>query len=129
MRVIGGNGEALDLYGFTVVPVSFNANLLCHEFGVLPNLPLEVLIGADFLVPHICLYQYLKGNKTRLQFGVAVCASCNRFRNDLVVGSAAQLRVVDRLPRRKRNRLKVAYSFLGTLPEAVCSDSHEMKHV
>ena len=119
VRIIGGNGEALNLKGFTVLPVSLGTNLLWHEFGGVPNSPLEVLIGADFLAPHCCSLQYLKDNKKRLQFGVAVCASCNRFRNDPDVGSAVQLRFVDRVPRRKRNRLKVGYNFLANLPEAV----------
>ena len=120
--VIGGNGEALDFKGFTVLPVSLGTNLLWHEFGVVPNLLLQVLIGADLLTPHLCSLQYLKDNSKRLQFGVAVCASCNRFRNDPDVGSAAQLRFVDRVPRRKQTRLKVGYNFLATLHEAMCSD-------
>ena len=39
IRVVGGNGEALDLKGF-VLPVSLGSNLLWHEFGVVLNLPL-----------------------------------------------------------------------------------------
>ena len=48
-RVIGGNGEPLDLKGFTVLPVTLGSTLLWHQFGVVPNLPLEVLIEADIL--------------------------------------------------------------------------------
>ena len=51
-RVIGGNGELLDLKGFTVLPVTLGTTLLWNEFGVVPNLPLEVLIGADVLTNH-----------------------------------------------------------------------------
>ena len=54
VRVIGGNGEALDLKGIAVLPVAFGSNLIWHEFGVVPNLPLEVLVGADVLAPHLC---------------------------------------------------------------------------
>ena len=54
VRVIGGNGEAQDLKGFAVLPVALSSTLVWHEFGVVPNLPLEVLVGADVLAPHLC---------------------------------------------------------------------------
>ena len=59
VRLIGGNGEALDLKGFTVLTVSFGTNLLLQEFRVVSNLPLEVLIGADILAPHLSSLHYL----------------------------------------------------------------------
>lgn len=48
VSVIAGNGEPLELKGFTVLPVPFGTNLLWHEFGVVPNLGLEVLIEQIF---------------------------------------------------------------------------------
>ena len=67
MRVIEGNGDALDLKGVAVLPVALGSNLIWHEYGVVPNLPLEVLVGADVLAPHLCSLLYLKNNKKRLQ--------------------------------------------------------------
>ena len=123
VRVIGGNGETLDLKGFAVLPVAVGSNLIWHEFGVVPNLPLEVLVGADVLAPHLCSHLYLKNNKKRLQLGIQVCRRCLQYRTDPEVGSQKQLRFVDRSLKRKLNRLKVGYNFLATLPEAVCDDS------
>ncbi len=122
-RVIGGNGEALDLKGFAVLPVSLGSNLIWHEFGVVPNLPLEVLVDADLLSPHLFSLSYLKNNKRRLQFGVQVCPRCAHFRNDPEAGQDKQLRFVDLRLKLKRNRLKVGYSILATLPEAISGDS------
>ena len=51
VQVIGGNGEALDLKGFAVLPVSISTNLIWHEFGIVLNCPLEVLVGADVFAP------------------------------------------------------------------------------
>ena len=62
-RVIGGNGEPLDLIGFTVQPVTLGTTLLWHEFGVVPSLPLEVLIVADVLTNHQWSLLYLKDNQ------------------------------------------------------------------
>ena len=66
MRVIGGNGEAIDLTGFAILPVALGSNIIWHEFGVVPNLLLEVLLGADVLASHLCSLLYLKYNKKRL---------------------------------------------------------------
>ena len=123
VRVIGGNGDALDPKGFAVLPVSLGLNLIWHEFGVVSNLPLEVLVGADVLAPHLCSLLYLKHNKKRLQFGVQVCPRCAQHRTDPEVGQGRQLKFVDLRLKRKRNRLKVAYNFLATLPEAICGNS------
>ena len=78
-RVIGGNGKPLDLKGFTVLPVTFGSTLLWHEFGVVPSLQLEVLIGADILSSHQCSLLYSKINQKRLLFGHENCAKCDRF--------------------------------------------------
>ena len=133
--MIGGNGEALDLKGFAVLPVALGSNLILLEFGVVPNLPIELLVGADVLEPHLCSLLYLKirylNYKKRLQFGIQVCLRCLHCRTDPEVGSQRQLRFVDRSLKRKRNLLKVGYNFLATLPEAVCddSDSEQLKEV
>ena len=87
MRVIGGNGEALDLKGFAVLPVAFGSNLIWHEFGVVPNRSLEVLVGADVLAPHLCSLLYLKNNMKRVQFGIQVCSRCLQYRTDPEFGS------------------------------------------
>ena len=123
MRVIGDNGDAHDLKGFVVLPVALGSTLIWHEFGVVPNLPLKVLLGADVLAPHLCSLLYFKNNKKRLQFGIQGCLRCLQYCSDTEVGSQKQLRLVDRSLKHKRNRLKVGYNFLATLLKAVCGDS------
>ena len=63
VRVIGGNGEALDLKGFVVLIVSLGSNIIWHEIGIVTNFPLEVMIGADVLTPYLCSLLYLKNNR------------------------------------------------------------------
>ena len=65
VRVIGSNGEALDLKGFEVLPVSLGSNLIWYEFGVVFNFLLEVPVGADVLASHLCSLLYLINNKRR----------------------------------------------------------------
>ena len=114
-RVIGGNGEALELRGFAVLPVTLGANLLWHEFGVVPNLPLEVLVGADVLAPHQCSLLYLKSGTKQLLFEKEQCATCDRFKTNPEVGATAQLKFVDRQPKHRRNRLRLGANFVATL--------------
>lgn len=73
MKVIKGNGEALELKGFAVMPVALGSNVIWHELGVVPNLSLNMLVGADELAPHLCS---LKNNKKRLLSGIQVCHWC-----------------------------------------------------
>ena len=51
--VIGGNGKFLDQNGFTVLSITLGTTLLWHEYGVVPNILLEVLIGADVLTNYL----------------------------------------------------------------------------
>ena len=121
-RVIGGNGEPLNLKGFTVLPVTLGTKLLWHEFGVVPNLMLEVLIYADVLMNHQCSLLYLKDNQKRLMFGNENCKECERFQTNPEFGASAGLKFVDRNPKRRRNRCKIGANFVATLPK---TDEHE----
>ena len=111
---------------FTVLPVTLGTKLLWHEFGVVPNLPLEVLIGADVLTNQQCSLLYLKDNQKRLMFGNVNCTECERFRTNPEVGASAQLKFVDRNPKRRRNRCKIGANFVATLPE---TDDHEQNKI
>ncbi len=123
VRVIGSNGEALDLKGFAVLPIALGSKLILHEFGFVPNGQLKVLVGFDALAPHLCSLLYLKNNKKQLQFGIQVSPRCLQYRTDPEVRSQKQLRFVDRSLKHKRNSQKVSSNFLATLPKAVCDDS------
>ena len=126
-RVIGGNGEPLDLKGFTVLPVTLGTTLLWHEFGVVPNLPLEVLIGADVLTNHQSSLLYLTDNQKRLTFGNENCKECDRFRTNPEVGASAQLKFVEWNPKRRRNHCKIGANFVATLPEADGYEKNEIE--
>ena len=122
VRVIGGNGEAFELRGFTVLPVSIENTILWHKFGVVPRLPLEVLVGADIMAAHQSTLQYLKDKKKKLHFGLKNCVTCCRFRSDPEVGTTTQLRFVDCSVRRRRNRTRIGTNFLATLPAVFCDE-------
>ena len=101
--------------------------MIWHEFGVVPNLPLEVLIGADVLTNQHCSLLYLKDNQKRLTFGNENCTECDRFRTNQEVGALAQLKFFDWNPKRRRNRCKIGGNFVATLPEADGYEKNEIE--
>ena len=105
--MILGNRETIDLKGFAVLPDAISSNPIWHGFGFVPNLPLEVVVGADVFAPYLCLLLYLKNKMKRLQFEIQVCPRCLQYRTDHEVRSQMQQRFVNRRLKRKRNRLKV----------------------
>ena len=105
--MIGGNRETIDFKVFAVEPDAISSNFIWYEFGVVPNLHLEVVVGADVFAPYRCSLLYLKNKMKRLQFEIQVCPRCLQYRIDHEVRSQMQLRFVNRRLIRKRNRLKV----------------------
>ena len=101
--------------------------MLWHEFGVVPNLPLDVLNGADVLTNHQCSLLYLKDNQQRLTFGNENCKECDRFYTNQVVGASAQVQFVDWNPKPRRNRFKIGANFVATLPEADGYEKNEIE--
>ena len=105
---------------------TLGTTLLWHEFGVVLNLPLEVLIGANVLINHQCSLLYLKDKQKRLTFDNDNCKECDRFRSNPEVGASAQLKFVDWNPKSLRNRCKIGANFVATLPEA---DGYERNEI
>ena len=97
-------GEPFELKGCTVLPITLGTTLLWHVFGVVPNMPLEVLIGADVWTNHQCSLLYLNNNQNRLTFGNKNCNKCDLFRTNAEFGASAELKFVDWNPKRCRNR-------------------------
>ena len=110
--------------GFAVLPITLGTILLWHEFGVVPNLLLEVLIGADILSNHQCSLLYQKNNQKSLLFGNENCQHYDRFRTNPDVGASIQLKFVNQIPPHRRNRLKIGANFVATLSE---NDEREQK--
>ena len=62
--------------------MSIGSTLLWHEFGVVPDLPLEVLIGADVLAAYQCSLLHLKIIVNVWLSDNRVVLTADRFRHD-----------------------------------------------
>ena len=121
IQEFGGNGGPLYIRGFAVIPLMIGDTLIWHEFAVVHQLPLEVLIGADILQPHLCSLLYLKNKQKDLRFGLQNCFECNYNRALPVDGAVAQLRYVDLALHDSRNRVQVDDNFIAVLPAVTYS--------
>ena len=121
IQVFGGNGGPLDIRYFAVLPLKIGDTLIWHKFAVIRQLPLEVLINADILQPHLCSLLHLKNKQKHLRFGLQNCFECNHNRALHFDGAAAQLRYVDRALHDSRNRVQVDDNFIAVLPAVTYS--------
>ena len=121
IQVFGGNGGPLDISGIAVLPLMIGDTLIWHEFAVVRQHSLEVLIGADILQPHLCSLLYLKNKQKDLRFGLQNCFECNYNRALPFDNAAAQFRYVDRALHDSRNRVQVDDKFIVVLPAVTYS--------
>ena len=74
--MIAGNGKEMDVIGWAIFKIKVCDKLLYHLFGVVNNLPVEVLIGGEFLKAHGCVLTYAPTGRNRLDLGVNECPAC-----------------------------------------------------
>ena len=54
-RVLAGDGLRVDLRGWALLVFNIGGHSVCHEVGVVRGLPLDLLVGGEFMAPHRCL--------------------------------------------------------------------------
>ena len=75
--VVAGDGKELDLLGWATVNFEIAGKMVYHEFGVVKDLPVDFLLGGEFMKPHACTLQYATTGRNRFQIGIDFCSSCN----------------------------------------------------
>ena len=58
MMIVAGNNQEIPLVGWITLRFTMNTRTAYHEFGVAKNLPLDMLIGGEYLRPHECQIKY-----------------------------------------------------------------------
>ena len=58
MMIVAGNNKEIPLLGWTTLRFTINTRSASHEFGVVKDLPIHMLIGGEFLRPHECQIIY-----------------------------------------------------------------------
>ena len=76
--IVAGNNKEIPLLGWTTLRLTINRRSAYHEFAVLKDLPLDMLIGGEFLRPQE--YQIIYKASGRDVFGIneGCCEKCAR---------------------------------------------------
>ena len=57
-KVLAGDGLPLEIVGWITLIFRIGCNTVCHEVGVVKGLPVDFLIGGEFMYPHRCMLGY-----------------------------------------------------------------------
>ena len=110
-RIIAGNGASLDLRGWTTLVVAIGGHWIFHEFGIVGDMPLDAVCGAELMKSHAVILKYVPDGPNVFELGNASCAQCEEGRTQLLKDSSPQLRFMDPIPKfgrlRPRNRREV----------------------
>ena len=58
LMIVAGNNQEIPLVGWMSLRFTITKRTAYHEFGVVQNLPIDMLIGGEFLMQHECQIMY-----------------------------------------------------------------------
>ena len=74
--VVAGNNQEIPLVGWITLRFTINTRRAYHVFGVVKNLPIEMLIGGEFLRPHECQIMYKASGLDAFGIKDGSCKEC-----------------------------------------------------
>ena len=84
IRIVAGNGASLDLKGWATLMTSIGGNWLFHEFGIVGDMPLDAVCGAELMKPHVSVLKYAPEGTNVFELGNPTCALCEEGRDELL---------------------------------------------
>ena len=106
MRIVAGNGAALDLRGWTTLIVSIDGYWLIHEFGVVGDMPLDAVCGAELMKSNAVVLKYLPDGPNELELSNPSCALCEAGRGELLKVQSPHLKFMEPIPKFGRLRAR-----------------------
>lgn len=76
VQVVERNERTLILRGFVVLQKTIGSVVFWYEYGIVRELPIDVIISGDVLIPHQCTLQYTSNQEKQLEFGHQDCSKC-----------------------------------------------------
>lgn len=101
---------------FAILLTTIGTIVLWHEYGIVLELPIDVIIGGDILIPHKCSLQYTSNQQKKIKLNNRDCSICAINLADNESGTKAQLMFAESTVIRKRNRLNLNPIFMAVLP-------------
>jgi hypothetical protein len=76
--LVVGNGQVLDVAGWTELKFSVLDKDVMHEIGILHDLPVPMLLGGEFMAPHQAELRYKPDETVDIRLGRRPCLSCKK---------------------------------------------------
>ena len=107
--VVAGKNQEIPLLGWITLRFAINTRTAYHEFGVVKNLPIDMLIGGEFLRPYECQIMYQASRRDVFGMKDGTCEKCARNKEKLKAANDPQLQFsAKRTPAKRRNLSCVA---------------------
>ena len=106
MRILVGNGAALDLRRWTTLVVAIDGHWLFHEFGVVGDVPLDAVVGAEIMKSHAFQLKHSPDGPNVIELSNPSCALCDAGRETLLKAQSPQLKFMDPVSKFGRLRSK-----------------------
>ena len=107
--VVAGNNHEIPLLGLITLRFTINTRSAYHEYGVVKDLPIDMLIGGEFLRPHVCQIIYEASGRDVFGIKDGCCEKCARNKDKLKAEHDPQLHTTPkRTPAKRRNLSCVA---------------------
>ena len=89
--VVAGNNREIRLLGWITIRFTINTRSAYHKFGVVKNLPIDMLIGGEFLRPHECQIMYKASGRDAFEIKDRCCNACVRNKEKMKAEHDPQL--------------------------------------
>ena len=104
MKIVAGNNQEIPLLGWITLRFNINTRTAYQEFGVAKNLPLDMIIGGEFLRSHDCRIMYQESGRDAFGNKDGSCEKCVQNKEKLQVAKDPQLQFsAKRTPAKRRN--------------------------
>ena len=107
--VVAGINQKIPLLGWITLRLTINIRSAYHEFGVVKNLPIDMLIGGEFLRQDECQIIYKASGRDVFGIKDGCCERCARNKEQMKAEHDPQLQATPkRTPAKRRNLSSVS---------------------
>ena len=75
-KVIAGNGKILVIIGWVTLRLKIAGRVVYHDCGIVKDLPIDFILGGEFMKPHACTLQYAPAGRNEFIVQRTECKYC-----------------------------------------------------
>ena len=78
-----GKWKSVGKFWLGTLKIQLAGKLLYHSFGIVPDLPVDLIVGGDVMKPHACSLKYHPTGRNEFLMGEEKCESCTFFHSEM----------------------------------------------